>query len=70
MQLQFDFLAVRCLDQVALHRSSAAHGNAHEFDLYLRNFLQKHLNPIRGIFCGRFGRILGVCPAVSLTFGP
>ena len=33
-------------------------------------FLQKHLNPIRGPFLGDSVRILGVCPAVTLTFGP
>ena len=34
-----------------------------------RGFLQKHLNPIRGPFLGDSVRILGVCPAVSPTFG-
>ena len=33
-------------------------------------FLQKHLNPIRGPFLSDSVQILGVCPAVSPTFGP
>ena len=33
-------------------------------------FLQKRLNPIWGPFLGDSVRILGVCPAVSPTFGP
>ena len=32
-------------------------------------FLQKHLNPIRVSFRGDSVRILGGCPAVTLTFG-
>ena len=32
-------------------------------------FLQKHLNPIRLPFLGDSVRILGVSPAVTLTFG-
>ena len=31
-------------------------------------FLLKHLSPIRGTFLGDSVRILGVCPAVTLTF--
>ena len=32
-------------------------------------FLQKRLNPIRVPFLGDSVRILGVCPASTLTFG-